>query len=295
MAAACRDRIKEDTVRKAVNALLKWKKKSHSQSDHEIAHEEEQEEEGDDFIYLSITLKKVPPKGYTLTPQRIPLRHSLLSQDYSSLNLCLIVDGKKITSEAAHKILAAQGIPLIKHVLKLSKLKSDYKSFDSKKNLYDSFDGFFAAKSVVPLLPNVLGKVFFKKKRKIPVPVDLRADGSNWKEEIERACKSSLLCLSGGTCSLVRVGRWGVTEGKEIVENVVEAIDRVLEIVPKKWGGIRCFHLKFSDSLALPIYEYQHALQPDDNKLGEVGDGGLGLVGKKRKRTELLEDSGRKK
>ncbi|KAL0326765.1 UNVERIFIED_CONTAM: Ribosomal L1 domain-containing protein 1 [Sesamum angustifolium] len=299
-----RDRIKEEVVRKAVKALLKWKKKKkkklYSQSDHEFAQEEEEEKEeeeddGDDFIYLSVTLKKVPTQDLTRTPHQILLRHSLLSQDDSSLNCCLIVDGKKITSEAAHKIIKAKGIPFIKQVLKVSKLKSDYKSFDSKKKLYDSFDVFFAVKNVVPLLPKVLGKVFYNKKKKIPVPVELRADGSNWKEEIEKACKSSLLCLSGGTCSALRVGRWGLTESEEIVENVFEAIDRVLEIVSKKWGGIRCFHLKFSDSLALPIYDYQQTLQPDDNKLGKVGDAGSGLVGTKRKSAKLVEDYGRKK
>ncbi|KAK6146633.1 hypothetical protein DH2020_020502 [Rehmannia glutinosa] len=280
MVASTRDRIKEETVRKAVNALLKWKKKSNSQPDHEISDEEEQQqEEGDDFIYLSVTLKKAPSKIHTLTPHRIPLRHSLLSPDYSSLNICLIVDGKRITSESAHKVLAAQGIPFIKHVFKISKLKSDYKSFESKKKLYDSFDVFFAAKNVVPLLPTVLGKVFYKKKRKIPVPVYLKADGSNWKEEIEMAFKSSLLCLSSGTCSVVRVGKWGVTESKEIVENVFEAIDGILEIVPKKWGGIKCFHLKFSDSLALPIYE--NIVLSDNSKLDKVV-----LVGKKRRRSD---------
>ncbi|KAK4400166.1 hypothetical protein Sango_1122700 [Sesamum angolense] len=263
MAVVRRDRIKEDVVRKAVKALLKWKKKKlHSQSDHEFAQEEEEEEEeddGDDFIYLSVTLKKVPTQDLTRTPHQVLLRHSLLSQDDSSLNCCLVVDGKKITSEAAHKIIKAKGIPFIKQALK------------------------------------VLGKVFYNKKKKIPVPVELRADGSNWKEEIEKACKSSLLCLSGGTCSALRVGRWGLTESEEIVENVFEAIDGVLEIVPKKWSGIRCFHLKFSDSLALPIYEYQQTLQPDDNKLGKVGDAGPGLVGTKRKSVELVEDYGRKK
>lgn len=279
-AAACKDRVKEETVRKAVKALLRWRKKLHSQSDHEIARPEEddeveEEEEGDDFVYLSITLNKVPPKGLTLAPHRIPLRHSLLSEDHSIPNICLIVDGKRITYETAHKAIEAQDTPFITQVLRLSKLKSDYKPFDSKKRLYDSFDAFFAVKSVVPLLPKVLGRVFYKKKRKIPVPLELKADCSNWKEEIERACKSSLLCLSSGTCSLVRVGRWGGTEVEQVVENVFEAIDEVLQIVPRKWSGIRCFHLKFSNSLALPIYEYEQALQHGDDS----------LVGEKRKRS----------
>ncbi|KAL8483998.1 hypothetical protein ACS0TY_026622 [Phlomoides rotata] len=159
---------------------------------------------------------------------------------------------KRITSELAHKVLKAQAIPYIKQILNLSKLKPDYKSFEWKKTLYDSYDVFFATKSAVSLLPGVLGRVLYNKKRKIPVPVDLRAYGSNWKGEIERACNSSLLCLGSGTCSAVRSRRWGVTKGEEIMENVFEAIDSVLQIVPKKWGGIKCLHLKFSNSVALP-------------------------------------------
>ncbi|KAL3824266.1 hypothetical protein ACJIZ3_020295 [Penstemon smallii] len=271
------DRISEEAVRKAVNALLKWKTKLQPQSHHqyeedgEAKAEAEAEAESDDSIYLSLTLKKAPPQQLTLTPHRIPLRHSLLPKTHSQLNFCLIVDGKKIKSEAAHKILKNQNFPFTLKVMKLSKIKSDYKSFETKKKLHDSFDLFFAAKGVVPFLPMVLGKVFYSKKRKVPVTVDLKADGSNWKEEIERASNSSLLFLSSGTCSAVRVGKWGVTEGQEIVENVFEAIDGVLDIpIPKKWGGVRCFHLKFSDSLALPIYEHQPTAL---------------LVGEKRKRT----------
>ncbi|CAA2984272.1 ribosomal L1 domain-containing 1-like [Olea europaea subsp. europaea] len=253
-ASSSTDRINKETTRKAVNALLRWKKLQ-LQSDSPNTHKED----NDDFIYLSITLKKIPPKNLIATPHRIPLRYSLLPRDFYLLNLCLIVDGKKIKSELARQKLKSLDMP-IKQVLKLSKLKSDYKSFDAKKKLFDSFDMFFAVKDVVPLLPEVLGKVFYKKKRKIPMPVHLSGD-CNWKEEIERACTSSLLCLSGGTCSAVRVGRWGVTESKEIVENLFTAIDGVLEIVPKKWGGIRALHLKFSDSLALPIYEHRTKLE----------------------------------
>ena len=93
----------------------------------------------------------------------------------------------------------------LQQVLKLSKLKSDYKSFEAKRKLYDSYDMFFADRRLVPLLPMVLGKQFFKKKRKVPLPVDLLH--SNWKEQIGTACSSALLCLSTGACSVVRVGK----------------------------------------------------------------------------------------
>ncbi|KAK9285773.1 hypothetical protein L1049_024974 [Liquidambar formosana] len=41
----------------------------------------------------------------------------------------------------------------------------------------------------------------------------------------------------------------------EIMENVAVAMGGVVGIVPKKWVGVRSFHLKFAQSLALPIYQ----------------------------------------
>ncbi|KAK9933644.1 hypothetical protein M0R45_020831 [Rubus argutus] len=42
---------------------------------------------------------------------------------------------------------------------------------------------------------------------------------------------------------------------EQIVENVVAAINGIVEIVPRKWSGVRSFHLKLLESLALPVYQ----------------------------------------
>ncbi|KAL3502365.1 hypothetical protein ACH5RR_036814 [Cinchona calisaya] len=280
------DRISETSVRKAVNALLKWRKLNpktttqNKQLSQESPEDEENQEffdnedNSEDFIYLLLTLKKIPPKDISKTPHKIPLPNPLRPLTDNYLNLCLIIDDRsikspyKITAEYAQKKIISEGIPITK-VLKLSKLKSDCKSFEGRRNLYNLYDNFFADKRVISLLPNVLGKQFYKKKRKVPVPLDLRGSG-NWKEEIQRACDSALLCLGSGSCSNLRVGRIGLDCGmgsNEIVENVFAAIRGILAIVPKKWGGIRALHLKVSDSLALPIYD----ASPDLRVNGEDG------------------------
>ncbi|KAM3339013.1 ribosomal L1 domain-containing protein 1 [Capsicum galapagoense] len=282
----------EDQVRKSVNALLKWKKlqSKELQNLNSLSHEESEEEDDDDFIYLQLTLKKSPPKQLT-TPHKITLPHSF--QSFS--NICLIIadkpkkphnsksilDAKKdnfnkphnskinldaktdkikkphnskinLDVETVQKKLEYEGIPIDK-VMKISKLKSEYKSFEAKRELYDSYELFLADKRVVNLLPGLLGKQFYKKKRKVPVPVDLRGN-SSWKEEIERACSTTLLCLGNGTCSVLKIGKGGMENG-EVMENVLASIDGIIEFVPKKLDGVRAFHLKFSDSLALPVYE----------------------------------------
>lgn len=103
----------------------------------------------------------------------------------------------------------------------------------------------------MPFLPGLLGKHFYKKK-KIPVPVNLKH--KNWKEQIENACSSALLFLRTGTCSVVKVARVSM-EKEQMVENVTAAINGIAEVVPRKWGGLRSLHLKLLESLALPVYQ----------------------------------------
>ncbi|CAI9095035.1 OLC1v1030887C1 [Oldenlandia corymbosa var. corymbosa] len=269
-------RINVNTVRKAVRALQKWRKlhpkvAQKPASFNEEGEEEEEEEENhesfdkgndenEDFIYLLLTLKKIPPKELSITPHKIPLPYPLHS--HQEKNICLIIDDRptkspgKITAEVALKKIKSENIPITK-VLKLSKLKSDCKSFEGRRNLYNSFGILLADEKIVPLLPKILGKQFYKKKRKVPVPLDLRGR-SSWKEQIEKGCDSSLFCLGSGTCSILKVGICGSENGMgsdEIVENVGAAVKEIAGIVPKKWRGIRALHLKLSDSLALPIYD----------------------------------------
>ncbi|XP_021811707.1 ribosomal L1 domain-containing protein 1-like [Prunus avium] len=230
------------TVRKAVNALLKWRNSKLQTEKPDLL-------ESDEFAYLVLTLKKIPPKA-RINAYKVPLPNPLHSQ---LSELCLIYDdGPKsnLTKDFITKKIKAENIPISK-ILKLSKLKTDYVPFEAKRKLLYSYDMFLADRRIVPLLPKYLGKQFFKKK-KIPVPVDL--EHKNWKEQVDKACGSALLFLSTGTCSVVRVAKVSMSVD-EIVENVLAAINGIVEIVPKKWRDVRSFHLKFLESLALPVYQ----------------------------------------
>ncbi|KAK0589503.1 hypothetical protein LWI29_015187 [Acer saccharum] len=123
--------------------------------------------------------------------------------------------------------------------------------FEAKRKLFNSYDRFFADKRVVLLLRKLLGKQFSKKK-KLPVPLDLKR--KNWKEQIMKVCGSALLYMETGTCSVLKVGK--VSMGaEEIVENVAAAVNGIAEIVPRKWRNIRSLQLKLSDSMTLPVYQ----------------------------------------
>ncbi|WVZ00950.1 hypothetical protein V8G54_027019 [Vigna mungo] len=270
------------TVTKAIDALLKWRR---SQSETQKPKLFDQDEE---FVYLVVTLKKIPAKS-RVNPYKIPLPHSLFSQFSEQ---CLILDDRpnkaRVTKAQAQAKVQSESIPIAK-ILKLSKLASDYRAFEAKRKLCDSYDLFFAEKNIVPLLPRLLGKQFFKK-RKLPVPVDLKK--SNWKEQVERACSSAMLFMRTGTCSVVRVAKVGM-ERDSIVENVMAAVEGIVEVVPKKWGNVRSLHLKLLESVALPVYQVVPDLKlriEGANEQAEIKE-----KKKKRKNDEEVRESAKKK
>ncbi|KAM4094971.1 hypothetical protein ACJW30_06G233600 [Castanea mollissima] len=241
-------RVSPKVIHKAVNALLKWQS-TNSQS---LTQKPKLLHHKDEFFYLILTLKKIPSQPNSTNPHKIQLPHTLLSPHLPP-ELCLIIDDRphsNLNKASAKSKIDSEQIPISK-VLKLSELKSDFRSFEAKRKLCDSYDMFFADKRVVTLLSGLLGKPFSKKK-KAPVPLDLKHN--NWKEQVEKACSSALLFLGTGTCCVVKVARVSM-EQIEIVENVVAAINGISEVVPRKWGGIRSLHLKLLESLALPLYQ----------------------------------------
>ncbi|KAF9668397.1 hypothetical protein SADUNF_Sadunf15G0124500 [Salix dunnii] len=239
--------VSPKTVEKAVNALLKWRSSKLNTRKPQLL-------EQDEFFYLILTLKKIPQKGVSrINAHKIPLPISLINPLNEAPELCLIIDDRPksgLNKDGAKKKIQNDNIPISK-IIKISKLKTDYRPFEAKRKLCDSYDMFFADKRVVPLLPKMLGKQFFKKK-KIPMTLDLKHH--NWKEQIDKACGSALLYLRSGTCSVVKVGRVSMSR-EEIGKNVMAAINGIADIVPRKWGGVRSFHLKLLDSLALPVYQ----------------------------------------
>ncbi|CAK7345929.1 unnamed protein product [Dovyalis caffra] len=186
-----------------------------------------------------------------------------------------------LNKDAAKKKIQNDNIPTCK-IIKISKLKTDYRPFEAKRKLCDSYDIFFADKRLVPLLPKMLGKRFFKKK-KILVTLDLKHH--NWKEQMDKTCGSALLYLRSGTFSVVKIGRISMSR-EEIANNMMAAVNGIEEIVPRKWGVIRSFHLKLIDSLALPVYLEEDGVVAQEEEKEKVKKGEVG--GKKKGRIHVV-------
>lgn len=138
-----------------------------------------------------------------------------------------------------------------RQIIKLEKLRSQYKDFKDKRQLLSQFDLFLADDRILPMLTKALGKTFLKVKKQ-PIPVRLERK-SSLAAQISRARDSAFLCGSFGDCWAVKLANTAMTED-QVVENLVAGIAAVVDKIPNKWRNVKAINIKCSNSVALPVY-----------------------------------------
>ncbi|KAJ3329816.1 hypothetical protein HDU76_007084 [Blyttiomyces sp. JEL0837] len=240
-------------VEKAVKALITVAAKSKEQKTG--AKKDLLEDEDVSTIWLVITTKKVPDSA-RVKPQRIPLKHPIIQPD---AEVCLFTKDP----QKDYKALMEKHNVKIDKVIGVSKLRENYHPYEAKRQLCSSYNLFLADDRILTLLPPILGNTFFKTK-KLPVPVDLTS--KNIAKEIESARSATYLHLTKGTCVSVKIGKTNQT-ATQVKENVLGAINKIVDKIPRKWANILSLQLKTSDSIALPIY---NSLPDEEEPAAEV-------------------------
>lgn len=215
----------DQQVKKAVKALLKYIRKEKKEKPKNLL-------ENDETLWLSVGLKKIQEKK--TMPVKVPIPNSFRDAE----SVCLIVKDSK----AVKQILGNTNIKIIS----TEKLKTKYKAYEARRKLCASFDLFLADDNIITMLPSLLGKEFFKKK-KLPLPVRIN---KNLSSKIERCIKSTVLLPVSGPCTSIKIATDQMTQ-EQIVENILS----VNEFLQTKFGDdILNIQLKSSTSVALPIY-----------------------------------------
>lgn len=235
---------------KAVKALYAWLKKEAKKKDSSA--QLLGGNGADDFFHLSVSLKKTKPERKD-KPIRIQISNPLY--DLEEAESCLIVkdvagEGKK----AAKEKLRDGNILGVTKVLRVSNLKKKFATHEQKRQLCKDYALFLADTRILPLLPKLLGKTFFKKKKQ-PVPVDLRGSDAKWKKNIQEAITSTYVHLSGGSNFTVRIGRPEEHSPKQVLDNLLEVADKLsgMESIGK-WKNIQRMYVKTTSSVSLLIY-----------------------------------------
>lgn len=95
-------------------------------------------------------------------------------------------------------LLHAQNIKFISRVVGLAKLKGKHKPFEARRALCNDHQLFLCDESIMPMMPKLLGKIFFDAKKQ-PLPVNMKK--KDLKAELAQAISSGLFHESLGTTS----------------------------------------------------------------------------------------------
>mmetsp|Transcript_21030 Transcript_21030/g.46158 ORF Transcript_21030/g.46158 Transcript_21030/m.46158 type:complete len:299 (-) Transcript_21030:363-1259(-) len=271
-----------EQVNKAAASLLKYvgdnKEKSNELFD------------DDETIYLLIALKKMPLQSRKDKPVPLPLPHPLHSPE--GAEICLFVkdhqgEGHK---EAKKKIMKLEKNGGITKVIGLSKLRTKYESHEAKRQLCKMYDLFLADERVLPSLPKLIGKSFFKKKKQ-PIPIKLTT--KDFAAQVQKACACTYLYKHSGTCVNIRVGLSGFN-AKQLVENIHSVVSQAVEHIPKKWSNVQGVFIKTAESVALPLYQ---CLPEQGSKISLDGaeEGKPAAAGKVQPKTAAAEGKAKTK
>lgn len=272
------DRVSTAQVQKAIKSLMSYaaKKKQDTIDEGKTLFAENDEEN----VWLVVTTKVMHPQ-LTFKPQRIPLAYPLVDPRVSPV--CLIT---KDPQRKYKDLLAEKGINFISKVVGIEKLKGKYGPYDARRQLAGDYGLFLADDSVIPLLPKLLGKAFFKSKKQ-PIPVDLKK--KDLKGELEKAISATYLHQNAGTCTTIKIGNTGmdVTKLVKNAESAIPAVVRKLhmgtlkknsskskdphgvtvplevtdadkkELRETAWNNIQSLGIKTQSSVCLPIWSCQ--------------------------------------
>lgn len=161
----------------------------------------------------------------------------------------------------------------------VTKLRNKYKPFETKLALCNAYDLFLADDRILPMLPRLIGRKFFEKKKQ-PIAVCLSKSKEGLAIELTKALNSTVLHLGAGACVSLRFASTSHSS-RQIEENLISAVENAVEHIPKKWANIQSIHIKSSTSISLPIFNSIASLSDEVEEKSDVSDTILAKVDEK--------------
>ncbi|KAF8505359.1 ribosomal protein L1/ribosomal biogenesis protein, partial [Hysterangium stoloniferum] len=233
------DHVSLEQCKKAVTALLK-----HVRAEQEKEDETQLLPGKEQHVWLVMTVKRMQPQK-NLKPQKIPLAHPLV--DPRTTSVCLIT---KDPQREYKDLLESHNIKFISRVVGMEKLKGKFKGFDARRLLLRENGLFLADDRVLPLLPRLLGKEWFKAKKQ-PIPVSMTK--KDLKGELEKAISSTYMHQNQGTCTSIKIANISHKDS-QVLANLQAAIPAVVKRIHEGWENVQNLLIKTSNSVSLPIW-----------------------------------------
>merc|ERR1712130_3414 len=247
--------VDEAQVEKAVTVLNKVLEKKRKSKKSALLDEVE-------FFELQITLNKSLGKSKP-KPLMITLPNPIYEAD--PVDICVFTKDP----QKKYKEMIRAEYPEAK-VIGLAKLKKTYATYESKRKLIASYDLFFADEKIKALLPPLLGKEFFERKK---TPALIKIHQGNVAQALEKALKCTRLIRGSSLNVSVKIGHTGQSSA-EITQNVVAAMRVIVNQYVKEWDNILSLHLKTPSTTSLPFYNALPSIPSDSEEEAEGNSDG---------------------
>ncbi|KAH8826784.1 ribosomal protein L1 [Flagelloscypha sp. PMI_526] len=197
------------------------------------------------FVWLNVTVKKIPSAFNGFKVFKVPVKHTLV--DPREHPICLLTKDPQRTYK---DLLEKKEIKFVSRVIGVNKLKGKFKPFDVRRQLLKDYGLFLADDRIIPLLPRLLGSKWADAKKQ-PIPVDLTK--KDLKTELERAVNSTFMHQNQGTCTSIKIGLLSHSPD-QLLDNLTTALPVIVSNIKDGWSNIHAIHVKTNDSPALPIW-----------------------------------------
>ncbi|KAF3903162.1 hypothetical protein ABW21_db0208452 [Orbilia brochopaga] len=229
-------------------------------------------------LWLIVTGKKFFSKDNKKTKQqRIALPKPYLTAPSPTFTVCVITKDPSTYYRSLLPHLPYHPSSLT--IISPAKLRTHYKSFESRRQLERSHDLFLADDRVIPTLPGLLGKSIYGRSSKVPIPIKLskiepaetatkaklQEDAQKLQKEIERAVKATYFLLAASASQTIKVGIRAQSP-EDVAENVTAVLEHLTsnDIVKGGWKGMRAVHIKAAETVSLPIWLTERIYDDED-------------------------------
>lgn len=206
------------------------------------------------LLVLDVLLHGPAPNLHSVCGPCSRIPHTLLDPE-EGIEICVFA--KDPARELKDKLLAVP-VPGVTKVIGVSKLKKNYHEFKDRRTLASSYDAFFADERVIRMMPKLLGKTFYEKK-KAPVPVRVDGAAAAVAKELAAARDSTYAWVGWGQTTSMRVGRSNMTP-EQVADNVMAAVEPAVAHMPRKWRNVQSVYLQAANTVGLPVYKALPAL-----------------------------------
>merc|ERR1740121_3186062 len=193
------------------------------------------------------TLGKVPLKKKT-RPFIVELPHPMFDE---TSEVCLF--SKSPQKPWKEMLIKNKSIPGLSKVIGLDKLGKNYGTLEAKKALCEAFDLFLCDASIADVIPRSLGRIFYKERHKIPIPVNITLAG-NPDEHIKKVMRGTTVRIPAGPCLGVKIGRCGMPE-EHLTKNAATVIAGVAKLLHERhFNYIQSISVQATNAPALPVW-----------------------------------------